>query len=122
MAIRIRCPNGHLLKIKEKYAGRTGMCPRCRRQVRVPTLDELYDEQIIAVLDKPRAVDTDDEPTDRHVLDEPTKDESGVSLLGASAVRKPSICPHCQHRASFSFSHCPRCGTLLPGRGDCGKG
>lgn len=113
MPIRIRCPNGHLLEVKQKYAGRVGLCPRCHVRVRVPTLDELYDEQIIAVLDRPRPADVEEEASDQHVLDVPPKDGSGISLTGSSMLRKQKVCPQCYHVASFSFTHCPTCGTPL---------
>ena len=36
MAIRVVCPNGHLLKVKDRYAGRDGRCPICRAPIKIP--------------------------------------------------------------------------------------
>lgn len=36
MSIRVVCPNGHLLRVQESSAGKTGLCPVCRALVRVP--------------------------------------------------------------------------------------
>jgi len=36
MAIRISCPQGHLLGIAEKYAGKRVRCPKCQTAVLVP--------------------------------------------------------------------------------------
>ena len=30
MSIRVVCSNGHTLNVKEKYAGKTGLCPKCK--------------------------------------------------------------------------------------------
>jgi hypothetical protein len=35
MSIMVRCPNGHLLKVKNSMAGKTGLCPLCKGQVYV---------------------------------------------------------------------------------------
>jgi len=40
MSIEVTCPNGHRLKIKEKYAGKQGTCPVCRAPVCVPVTDK----------------------------------------------------------------------------------
>ncbi len=36
MGIRFRCPNGHKLNVKSFLAGKTGRCPECGTQVRIP--------------------------------------------------------------------------------------
>lgn len=35
MTIKVRCPNGHLLQVKEKHAEKTVACPRCSAPVKV---------------------------------------------------------------------------------------
>jgi len=39
MSIKVTCPNGHSLKIKTKYAGKTGRCPICKARIIVPSGD-----------------------------------------------------------------------------------
>ena len=36
MSIRVVCPNGHMLRVQDSCAGKTGLCPVCRALVRVP--------------------------------------------------------------------------------------
>jgi len=33
MGIQVECPNGHSFKVKDKYAGKKGLCPHCEGQV-----------------------------------------------------------------------------------------
>ena len=53
MSIRVVCPNGHLLKIKSKYAGKSGLCPICKGRIVVPKPepDTLSEDSIMDVLD-----------------------------------------------------------------------
>ena len=36
-----QCPNGHTFKVKDKYAGKKGLCPHCEGQVIVVVPDAL---------------------------------------------------------------------------------
>ena len=40
MSIRCVCQNGHVLKVKESLAGRSGLCPSCKAVVKVPHLQQ----------------------------------------------------------------------------------
>lgn len=40
MGIRVSCPNGHSLNVKEHLAGRVGRCPKCGAPVRIPAVEE----------------------------------------------------------------------------------
>jgi hypothetical protein len=35
MSIVVKCPRGHVLKVKNSMAGKTGLCPLCKGQVYV---------------------------------------------------------------------------------------
>ena len=41
MGIQVECPNGHVFKVKEKYAGKKGICPLCPGKVSVQVPDTL---------------------------------------------------------------------------------
>src|ERR1700750_958884 len=41
MGIQCECPNGHTFKVKDKYAGKKGLCPHCEGQVIVQVPDAL---------------------------------------------------------------------------------
>lgn len=38
------CPNGHQLHAPMELAGRPGQCPHCKSRFRVPTLEEIFEE------------------------------------------------------------------------------
>jgi hypothetical protein len=41
MPIRVTCPGCHTrFNVSEKFAGQTGPCPKCKRPIRVPSLEE----------------------------------------------------------------------------------
>ena len=44
MGIQVECPNGHTFKVKDKYAGKKGLCPHCEGQVIVLVPDALTTE------------------------------------------------------------------------------
>ena len=50
MSITFHCPNGHLLKVKDKYGGQTGLCPHCQARVLVPKAPEPLSDDAIADL------------------------------------------------------------------------
>ena len=119
MGIKIKCPNGHELNVKEKYAGKTGLCPQCQAEVQVPTPGAISDDEIIAILGRPPAMKPNyPPPAEESVLDAPKPPESeekssGISLLGSSFVRRKKVCPKCCHLVSYAFKQCPRCGNPL---------
>jgi hypothetical protein len=142
MAISIKCPNGHDLKVKDEYAGKSGLCPHCHAKVQVPVpppkpvarpSGKVSDDDVLAMLGPPRRVKVEAEeeegggpafpPRKPPAAEESIHDAaanksdspaSGISLLGASVLRREKLCPHCGNLTSQSFTHCPRCGTPLP--------
>jgi hypothetical protein len=40
MPIKVRCPDGHVLKISSKYAGKKVRCPKCKQTVVVPAAEK----------------------------------------------------------------------------------
>jgi ribosomal protein S27AE len=120
MAVSVKCPNGHLLKVKDEFAGKSGLCPHCQTRVFVPMpvhtgeKDRISDDEILGLLGPPRKVKAEPPPPSDSVLDsgyDPA--ESGISLLRSSVSQKQKACPLCGHMSSMAFTHCPRCGTQL---------
>ena len=118
MSIRVCCPNGHQLQVKNKYAGKSGLCPKCRARVEVPVvltttdiLEYIGDWQPpepIAAADKELNLDSDSDS----VLHEPAtavKQESGMSLLGSAIIHHKKACPNCGQRVELQYVSCPRC-------------
>jgi RNA polymerase subunit RPABC4/transcription elongation factor Spt4 len=124
MSIQVTCPNGHVLRLKESFAGKTGYCPHCRAKVYVPAGNGFSEDDVINVLgppppmpiDEPETEDEDEE--ERYVFQDPehtwSEGASGIGLAGSSILRHGKVCPACHAVTSFSFSICPRCGTPLP--------
>jgi len=126
MAIAAKCPNGHALKVKDEFAGKSGCCPYCGSRVFVPMpvhtteKSRISDDEILGLLGPPSKVKAEPPPlapssdSVLHPGRDAPKPESGISLLGSSILRKQKVCPQCAHPASVVFTHCSRCGTPLP--------
>ena len=46
MGIAVTCPNGHHFSVKDKYAGKKGLCPYCDGQVLVLVPDALSSQDL----------------------------------------------------------------------------
>jgi len=124
MGIMAKCANGHVLRVKDEFAGRSGICPHCRGRVFVPMpirdKSSISDEEILGLLGqpgKPSRVPAATATVSDSVLDIRSQDIPAADTIGSpgsSVARKVKICPKCEHITSAAFSHCPRCGTSLP--------
>ncbi len=118
MPISVTCPNGHKLKIKEKYAGQTGLCPHCQARVLVPTLNE--DAVLEFLGPAPPPPPPEEDPDSMPVYHEPVRSSgassimSGTHVHGSSIlVRKTKTCPKCKHQIAARFDLCPHCGLYF---------
>ena len=57
MGIAVTCPNGHQFKVKDKYAGKKGLCPYCEGQVLVRIPDALSSRDFKAAVHRAAAAD-----------------------------------------------------------------
>ena len=129
MSIVANCPNGHVLKVKNEFAGKSGLCPHCGSRVIVPMpvhegeKARISDDEIMGLLGPPDQVKPQPPPpvaqedlAIHESIHDPTPvdSQSGISLAGSSMLRQQKVCPQCGHLASFAFTHCSRCGTPLP--------
>lgn len=122
MGIAVSCPNGHHFKVKDKYAGKKGLCPYCQGQVavRVPASgndhslqDAAYRvaaEEHGAGAAAAAAASIFDDHGDTH--DDPT---ASASLMGSSVIRHNIKCV-CGKRVPMWFAKCPDCGHFLDHR------
>jgi len=122
MAIDVVCPNGHQIKVKDKYAGKKGLCPRCRAAMHVPELPAEDEEGLIDLV--PRR-DLDEElnrPLPKasgsgHIDDDEEGEapagagaqSAGESLLSSSVIRHQKMCPKCYNMAPIWFARCLNC-------------
>ena len=119
MGIRVECPHGHVFKVKDKYAGKKGLCPQCEGQVIVLVPDAISTDSAEkayrkAVLDEHRAAHPVQDAA-ASVLDdqaEPSADQSG-SMLGSSVIRHRVKCTQCGEPVPMWFAKCPACGEYL---------
>ena len=124
MGIQVECPNGHTFKVKDKYAGKKGLCPHCEGQVIVVVpdafslLDESDELQKDAIRNRQAAKQKtpNSSSSSSSVLDDShdfgsTPGTSG-SLLGSSVIRHNIKCK-CGQRVPMWYARCPHCGEYL---------
>jgi len=126
MGIQCECPNGHTFKVKDKYAGKKGLCPHCEGQVivQVPDAmtasasDVLQREAIQRRQASHEHSDSRDSSSGSHVFDDPNEGPSPASsgtsgsLLGSSVLRHNIKCKCGQHVPMW-YARCPGCGRYL---------
>jgi hypothetical protein len=113
MGISVNCPNGHEFQVKDKYAGKKGLCPFCKGQVKVLVPDVLSSDGLSKAAYRAAAEEHsgaaasvfDDQPS--------TNDPSAsASLLGSSVLRHNIKC-RCGEKVPMWFARCPKCGEFL---------
>jgi hypothetical protein len=111
MAIRVVCPNGHTLQLKDSFAGRTGLCPVCKAKVRVP-VPQRGDVSEDAILDflGPASIEP---PEAKEIRVDEGSNEGILQSLGFSGPRK-RICEKCDKEIDAGEKVCPNCNTYLP--------
>ncbi len=104
MSIRCVCQNGHVLKVKESFAGVSGLCPTCKARVDVPHLPEpvMSEDTIMAILGRNGQPGESDS---RHFDSSETGSQSGIGL------RK--VCERCGKEISAGAHICPHCHTYI---------
>lgn len=116
MGIPVNCPNGHHFSVKDKYAGKKGICPYCEGQVVVRVPNPLSPEVQKAYTqacreEKGRVPMNTDSSVFDSMPDEASPSASG-SHLGSSVVRHHIRC-QCGQSVPMWFAKCPKCGTFI---------
>ena len=126
MGIQCECPNGHTFKVKDKYAGKKGLCPHCEGQVIVQVPDALTATPAGDVLQREaiqrrqshHQTPMPQSSSGSHVFDDPAESPSPASsgtsgsLLGSSVIRHNIKCKCGQHVPMW-YARCPACGQYL---------
>jgi hypothetical protein len=111
MSIRVVCPNGHVLNVRDDLAGKIGLCPTCKARVEVPESrgGGLSEEAIMGILGPPVA-----RPLHPELAPDP------MDLLAASTVserddRGPPMksCEKCGQLILAGTHICPHCHTYI---------
>jgi len=118
MSIRVQCPNGHIFRVKDKYAGKKGLCPHCDGEVvvKVPKLtDEVPSGSAPAPKkgQKPYVIDEHDTTL---VYEDPLSEETsdtGHSLVGESAIQHGKKCAKCGAKSPIWYASCQKCGEFF---------
>ena len=129
MSIQVVCPNGHVLKVSDEYAGKTGLCPVCKSRVRVPkpSEDQLSEEAIMSILgayDPNKAGRQWTDVSDLAAADTPRALRDQVSpggeagTLGGGPSPPKKSCPHCNEEIVAEIHICPHCHTYIAGLDD----
>jgi len=122
MGIPVRCPHGHEFRVKDNYAGKTGICPFYPGRVAVRVPDALSSPDLRAAYEhavgevRPAAgphglPSLGDSSIFAHASDPPSSSASG-SLLGSSILRHTLRCT-CGESAPMWYAKCPKCGAFL---------
>jgi hypothetical protein len=129
MLIRVKCPNGHTLKVDDRHAGKKGACPKCKALVTVPEPqkeDEELEDDIVAMLSGPGLMSSSRSRYAANRDELPTRpsddDDDGESVLGGStpgggsgnsSLLKMRRCPQCKKDVPPHYSVCPHCRVYL---------
>ncbi len=129
MSIQVVCPNGHVLKVSDEYAGKRGLCPVCKSSVTVPkpSEDQLSEEAIMNILgayDPNKAKKKLNDVADLAAADAPRSakgraaaaEEAGSLAQGSTPPKK--CCPHCNREIAAGIHICPHCQTYIAELGD----
>jgi hypothetical protein len=109
MSIRVVCPNGHVLNVRDDLAGKLGLCPTCKARVQVPQRagEGLTEEAILGILG----------PLAPGPLDAVLNDEAIDPVLAASEPeeRGPPLktCEKCGQLVLAATHICPHCHTYI---------
>ena len=119
MGIAVTCPNGHEFKVKDKYAGKKGLCPFCKGQVAVRVPDAVSSEQLQKAARRAAAEQHGGgaAAASASVFDDNVAQGAAASgsLLGSSVIRHNVKCK-CGESVPMWFARCPKCGEYMPQR------
>ena len=144
MSIKVKCPNGHQLKVKDSFAGKVGLCPMCNATIRVPVpapVGLMSEDDIIDVLGPPHSPPLQSSagngastsgisltPASDSTLGssdsslqlgdqlQKAKVNGSDSALGHAMPKK--ICTKCNREISAGFHICPFCRTYVANLSD----
>lgn len=111
MFIKLVCPNGHKLRVKEIHAGQRAVCPKCEARLVIPQpkAKQISDSSVLAVLG--------DYNSSRSVVARPaaiTAPQQPSPLPGARTLPQQRKCVKCQALMSAKVRICPKCQLYQP--------
>ena len=107
MLIEVRCPNGHVLHVKEKHAGKIGACPRCSAPVRVPLAGQIHGNE------RPGVHSIHQPPAEKLAHEEPECDRPGRTSDSSIFLGQGKQCVWCGKIVSHATAKCNWCGSPM---------
>ncbi len=105
MSIMVICPKGHELKIKDKYAGRTGRCPLCKSRIKIPVPDEEIPGGLVRGIYDPSKSGLSGLALEvPEFIDDPSDEESANTMI---------VCGKCQKEIPATAQTCPYCKSYV---------
>ena len=113
MAIRVRCSQGHALKVRDELAGKVGRCPVCKSVVRVPSAGSAVfsEDAILGILATPG-------PRTRHDSAHSGNSPGSRSGLGEGHSPPGKSCARCNREIEAATHICPYCHTYIASLAD----
>lgn len=110
MAIRVVCPQGHVLEVRDDLAGKVGRCPVCKSLVQVPVADDFPEDAIMHILGT---------PSPRPRRDSGGGDDSPTQSRADRGHGPPKkSCAKCNREIESGTHICPFCHTYIAGLAD----
>ncbi len=115
MSIRVVCPNGHVLNVKDSFAGKTGLCPKCKARVEVPSAqaDSLSEDAILNILG-PQAQEATAPVSPLVAMEMGQWPEPA----GERKLIPKKSCHRCYREISAELHICPFCHTYIASLSD----
>jgi hypothetical protein len=118
MSIQVVCQNGHVLKVKDEFAGKQGLCPMCKVPIAVPkpASSTMSEDAILGLLESEPAAGVLSRQT---ASDSPPLGRSNpVGLSARPMVAGRKLCHKCHEPVPGSIHICPNCHAYVANLGD----
>jgi len=116
MTIRVTCPNGHVLNVKDSFAGKMGLCPTCKARVQVPMPKPqgISDDAIMNILETHRPTPPPPAEAKKKKEEEAEKQSDFARIQTVHRVNQPKkACPNCKRELHAGIHICPHCQTYI---------
>ncbi|NQT40750.1 MAG: hypothetical protein HQ581_24865 [Planctomycetes bacterium] len=110
MSLEVVCPNGHHLRVKHDCAGKMGLCPVCKKRVRIPDISE---DDILGLLGPHQT-----NGTSRSEEQVDPEDAHGPAGPHTGTTAPMKCCNRCQREILVDTHICPHCHTYIAGLSD----
>jgi len=114
--IRVVCPNGHVIQVKQSLAGRAGLCPVCKARVDVPKIrrEALSEDAIMDILGTGEGDASADSAGGPAAEPDPSAAPSSEVQVGPPK----KTCNNCNREIFATSRICPHCHTYIADLGD----